>query len=1029
MIEQTKNLTVNTTSMSEAEVTESSLVGHKKLVFFGDSIMANRESSFGELSSGTSVPAYVRQLLDADVYNFGIGGTCMTYVTDDIIEGCVIVEEAAAGLKRSSQLSMEKLAEFITSDEKSGKEQSFAALGQTALYESLCSFNFSTEEPVFCIAYGTNDCSWIRYTEGLLTLEGFKTATRNVVNQLQSSYPGCKIVLISPIWRGGNDPVGSNVWDSTILGPAGNIKTRLTNVVSAMEEVAEELDVYFCNDYHLTNWETKEIFYAGEGADYVHPNEEGSYRMAQHIAAFLKQTLGYKSRSLYTFSMIGRYNGKILYTNSYKVTAGSPIGSVFTAAEANTLSTYTKQGVKYISPVYRDTSGGSLSLAQLQTEECTDDTAKWYIDYQAIGESISYHTVQFMDTLDGAYTLIQEFKNVPYGTIMQSYRTEGNQYYVADPTRAGGYTYYNWQKAYPSVGGSPDEEEITSDTVFAVVWSKDGSNRAGEVTELYNASKSFCFHIIGRYNGDILYDREYNVSAGESVGSVFTAAEANSLSTYTPLQGNKYINPVYKDINGNTLSLTQLQSEVCIDDTAKWYIDYQATESSSYYTVQFMDTLDGAYTLFKDFKNVPWGTTLDYLNSSSRYYVPAPTRAGGYTFYGWQKAYPTSGFDPQYEKITSDTVFAVIWTNKDGSVNAGEVTGLYHIPENYTFQIRGRYNGTTLYTKSYTIQEDQTVGTAFTETEAGNLQTYTSESGLIYKSPVYRDGSGNTLTLSQLQAKMCTNNTSVWYVDYQVEEEPSSNKVYISKLEVRTIAINPWEDYVWGRTRINVADYKTITLGNASVENSDGTFSAPRTPSYYTTDTFPAVVVKGVSGTTTTTLGTGFNKAYNISNYSVIEVELRIFAKDWNGGTITLKDIELEKNTQTNTLTVPYMSSETTDYNTNVYTRTMQTIVVNTADFSTLSIGTMYFERCYRQALGEIDYPYLKITGTKNGANTVIRNSAGSGLMPDAYTGPITLNTTASYNIAAYDSVTVEIATNTQEGASVVQLNNIVFSK
>ncbi|MBO4988938.1 MAG: SGNH/GDSL hydrolase family protein [Clostridia bacterium] len=390
MVSETKQMEISFTSNLEED---GQSVGKKNevIAFFGDSIMERQDVKISPASVDTTIPGLVGKALNAEVHNFALGGTILTRPTDDQIDHLENVNRRNT-LRQDRAISMMNLADAIAQKKPNDDSVwgSIKAL-QPEATAKIAAFDFSKVD-TFCIAFGTNDWSWMKEAGGCYPLTSssgevsFESAAEFVVDRLKGAYPNANIVLFSPIWRGANKT--GNTWDSTVFVPVAK-GCRMTNLVTTLEDVAMRKQVYFCDNYHLIDFSTIDTYYgwldnADSGPDYVHPNENGRRLIADHVSAYLKQIFGVSSAvtEYFTFHIKGKFGTTELYDRDYQVVKGQLVGSVFTNEVTASLSTYTVDGKTYKNPKYENIWEQPLTLAELQGQRCSDDTAIWYIVYQ-----------------------------------------------------------------------------------------------------------------------------------------------------------------------------------------------------------------------------------------------------------------------------------------------------------------------------------------------------------------------------------------------------------------------------------------------------------------------------------------------------------------------------------------------------------------------------------------------------------------------------------------------------------------------
>lgn len=200
-----------------------------KCVFLGDSI-------FGNYQGSTSIPGVVRGLCNAEVYNFGVGGSAATE-----FEGNVSSFGKMVGELTEKDYLVQKI------DEK------------------LC----------FIIHYGLNDyfmeCP-ITNKNNIYDTGTFEGAMRNGIKMLKEQYPEAIIIVLTPHYT----------------SAIGEWKSRQEDYVDVILKVAEESEIICINNYENSYcWdETNCEEFLDDG---IHPNEQGRMIIANSIIEAMKK--------------------------------------------------------------------------------------------------------------------------------------------------------------------------------------------------------------------------------------------------------------------------------------------------------------------------------------------------------------------------------------------------------------------------------------------------------------------------------------------------------------------------------------------------------------------------------------------------------------------------------------------------------------------------------------------------------------------------------------------------------------------
>lgn len=237
----------------------------KKIVNFGDSI-------FGNFNDSTSISSYIEERLNTPCFNAGFGGCRMTD-RDEIqwnpFGMCNIADAVSSGdwSLQDAQINDSSLPSYFK-----GK------------LNQLKQINFN-EVDIVTIAYGTNDYYSIANFDNVSDMYDRKTlcgALRYSVKTLLNSYPHLKILIISPIWRGG---ISSESFDSDVRNFGSG---TLIDYYKGMEKVCAELKIPFLNSYINSGIGLITKPYYFDDSDFTHPNDKGRKRYADLIASTLE---------------------------------------------------------------------------------------------------------------------------------------------------------------------------------------------------------------------------------------------------------------------------------------------------------------------------------------------------------------------------------------------------------------------------------------------------------------------------------------------------------------------------------------------------------------------------------------------------------------------------------------------------------------------------------------------------------------------------------------------------------------------
>lgn len=244
-----------------------------ELLFLGDSIV-------GQCRDETGIPVLTAIELGSSVINGAFGGSTMSLRNLD-----------GRDAYYHDSLSFSRLARAVATEDF-GSQQTIRTKNYVTMHfknviDQLDIVDFSTIKVVF-ISYGMND-----YTTGSAvvnpldprdpyTVEG---AMRTGIYFLQKAYPDLRIIFVSPTycWFLNAGEEAAETCETNDYGGG-----YLEEYVEAMRCVADECGVEFLDLYHdyypheqYQDWQ----LYTEDG---IHPNEAGRQKIAQTLAAYLR---------------------------------------------------------------------------------------------------------------------------------------------------------------------------------------------------------------------------------------------------------------------------------------------------------------------------------------------------------------------------------------------------------------------------------------------------------------------------------------------------------------------------------------------------------------------------------------------------------------------------------------------------------------------------------------------------------------------------------------------------------------------
>ncbi|MCI8381651.1 MAG: SGNH/GDSL hydrolase family protein [Lachnospiraceae bacterium] len=215
------------------------------LVFFGDSIMAYGEGTI-------STPGYITGFSHAVTYNYAIGGTAASAPSSN-------TDDFPNFLPRF-------FSEYCT--EKNG-----------VYHFSPDGGDISDKKLYFLINYGANDYfngAAVENPEDPYDTTTYMGGLRSCLKECMTAFPDAEFIIMTP----GYTSYFSNGTEQN--SDNGGI---LTDYVEAAILVAEELDIYYMNNYHDLGVDSSNV--SDYTADGCHPNENGRILMAEHIIDFI----------------------------------------------------------------------------------------------------------------------------------------------------------------------------------------------------------------------------------------------------------------------------------------------------------------------------------------------------------------------------------------------------------------------------------------------------------------------------------------------------------------------------------------------------------------------------------------------------------------------------------------------------------------------------------------------------------------------------------------------------------------------
>ena len=204
-----------------------------KVLNLGDSIFGNNEKPW-------DLGTYIQNITGLKDANCGYGGTTARVIPSG----------------NMSPLGLPSIVNCIVSED-------FSPLKTPAYWASLQEYRYGVPTLLFdmidfskieviTIAYGTNDWNSdtpLDDTGNRLDTSTYKGGLRYAVENLQTKYPAITLVMLSPIFRYWSNASDYSTVDRDSDTRTNSLGLKLTDYVTAMQEVAEEYHLPFYNNY------------------------------------------------------------------------------------------------------------------------------------------------------------------------------------------------------------------------------------------------------------------------------------------------------------------------------------------------------------------------------------------------------------------------------------------------------------------------------------------------------------------------------------------------------------------------------------------------------------------------------------------------------------------------------------------------------------------------------------------------------------------------------------------------------------
>lgn len=258
---------IKTKNFDSSDIIANGYLKGKVIVNFGDSIFGNKRPP-------NDISTAIANATGATVYNCGFGG-------------CRMAKFDYSGRNTWGKFSMFELATAIATGTWTDQDAAVADASWTGMpayfpetLALLKSIDFS-EVDIVTIAYGTNDFTGavpLDNANDNLDTTSFAGALRYSIETLLTAFPNLRIICCGQCYRWW-DNSGEFVDDSNTHEVNGQL---LTQFVSKTEDVAEEYNLQFINNYNIGIGKYTRGYYFS-GGDTTHPNNIGTNLIAKHI--------------------------------------------------------------------------------------------------------------------------------------------------------------------------------------------------------------------------------------------------------------------------------------------------------------------------------------------------------------------------------------------------------------------------------------------------------------------------------------------------------------------------------------------------------------------------------------------------------------------------------------------------------------------------------------------------------------------------------------------------------------------------
>lgn len=250
-----------------AKIEETQLQSNQKLK--GKVIVNLGDSIFGNYQPPEDISSFIAEVTGATVYNCGFSGSTMAYTNYymDAFASYRIIDAIVSG-----DFTLQDTA-IANNKEPSHFQKSL---------ELLKSIDFNNVD-YLTFNWGTNDYNGghpIENLSNLMDVTTFKGALRYVLNELTTTYPHIKIMVLTLGYRFWIDGSNNFVEDSDTKIIGGNSATDFINGVMS---VSKEYKVPYLDNYYDLGLNKQNRGYYFPLDDGTHPNVEGRKRLGYKI--------------------------------------------------------------------------------------------------------------------------------------------------------------------------------------------------------------------------------------------------------------------------------------------------------------------------------------------------------------------------------------------------------------------------------------------------------------------------------------------------------------------------------------------------------------------------------------------------------------------------------------------------------------------------------------------------------------------------------------------------------------------------